>query len=109
MKLVIVSTFWNAEKLVSKCIESLKNQYYTNFVAYFVDDMSTDNSFDVAKKTIGGDDRFILIKNEEKKYKTKLYSIAQKYHTGYRKCPVFYSGYVTQERIDEIKGYMELR
>lgn len=71
MKLVIVSTFWNAEKFVSKCIESLKNQYYTNFVAYFVDDMSTDNSFEVAKKTIGGDDRFILIKNEEKKYKTK--------------------------------------
>lgn len=71
MKLVIVSTFWNAERFVPKCIESLKNQYYTNFVAYFIDDMSTDNSFDVAKKTIGDDERFILIKNEEKKYKTK--------------------------------------
>lgn len=71
MKLVIVSTFWNAERFVPKCIESLKNQYYTNFVAYFIDDMSTDNSFEVAKKTIGNDERFILIKNEEKKYKTK--------------------------------------
>lgn len=71
MKLIIVSTFWNAEKHVSKCIESLKNQYYTNFTAYFIDDMSTDNSYEVAKKTIGDDERFILIKNETKKYKTK--------------------------------------
>lgn len=71
MKLIIVSTFWNAEKYVNKCIESLKNQYYTNFTAYFVDDMSTDNSYNVAKNAVGDDDRFVLIKNSEKKYKTK--------------------------------------
>lgn len=71
MKLVIVSTFWNAEKYVSKCIDSLKKQYYSNFVAYFVDDMSSDNSYNVAKKAIGNDDRFVLIKNTIKKYKTK--------------------------------------
>lgn len=71
MKLVIVSTFWNAGKYVSECIESLKKQYYTNFSAYFIDDMSTDDSYEIAKKTIGNDERFILIKNTEKKYKTK--------------------------------------
>jgi len=71
MKLVIVSTFWNSEKFVSDCIKSLKNQYYTNFVSYMIDDMSTDKSYDVAKKEIGDDERFILIKNTEKKYKTK--------------------------------------
>jgi len=71
MKLVIVSTFWNSEKHVSECIKSLKSQYYTNFVAYFIDDVSTDNSYDVAKNSINGDDRFILIRNTEKKYKTK--------------------------------------
>ena len=66
MKLIIVSTFWNAEKYVNKCIESLKNQYYTNFTAYFVDDMSTDNSYNVAKNAVGDDDRFVLIKNSLK-------------------------------------------
>jgi glycosyltransferase involved in cell wall biosynthesis len=71
MKIVVVSPFWNAEKFVANSINSLKNQYYTNFVAYYIDDMSTDNSFEVAKKSIGDDERFILIKNEEKKYKTK--------------------------------------
>ena len=71
MKLVIVSTFWNSENFVSDCIKSLKNQYYTNFVSYMIDDMSTDKSYDVAKQEIGDDERFILIKNTEKKYKTK--------------------------------------
>lgn len=71
MKLVLVSTFWNSGKYVKDCIESIKGQYYTNFVSYFIDDMSTDDSFEIAKSTIGDDDRFILIKNYEKKYKTK--------------------------------------
>ena len=71
MKLVIVSTFWNSEKYVADCINSIKNQYYGEFVAYMVDDMSTDNSYNVALETINGDERFILIKNTEKKYKTK--------------------------------------
>lgn len=71
MKLVTISTFWNCEEYVQECIQSLKNQYYTDFIAYFIDDVSTDNSFEIAKKTIGDDKRFILIKNTEKKYKTK--------------------------------------
>jgi len=70
MNLIIVSPFWNSSELTKKCIESLKSQYYTNFKAYFIDDVSTDNSYDVAKETIGDDDRFILIKNTVKKHKT---------------------------------------
>ncbi len=71
MKLVIVSTFWNSEEYVADCIKSIKNQYYSEFVVYMIDDMSTDNSYDVALEAIDGDERFILIKNIEKKYKTK--------------------------------------
>lgn len=71
MKLVLVSTFWNAGNHVKNSIESIKNQYYTNFISYFIDDMSTDDSYEIAKKAIGNDERFILIKNKEKKYKTK--------------------------------------
>ena len=71
MKLILVSTFWNAGNHVRNSINSIKNQYYTNFVSYFIDDMSTDNSYEIAEKTIDNDERFILIKNTEKKYKTK--------------------------------------
>jgi len=71
MKIVTVSTFWNCEKYVVDCINSLKSQHYTKFVSYFIDDMSTDNSYEAAKNAIGNDSRFVLIKNTEKKYKTK--------------------------------------
>ena len=71
MKIITISTFWNCEKYVKECIQSLKNQYYTNFTSYFIDDMSTDNSYEVAKNAIGDDKRFILIKNNTKKNKTK--------------------------------------
>ena len=72
MNLIIVSPFWNSPELTKKCIESLKSQYYTSFKAYFIDDISTDNSYDVAKKTIGDDNRFVLIKNTIKKHKTNM-------------------------------------
>jgi glycosyltransferase involved in cell wall biosynthesis len=71
MKLVIVSTFWNSEKFIEDCIKSIKNQYFTNYIAYFIDDMSTDNSYEIAKSVIGNDDRFRLIKNNTKKFKAK--------------------------------------
>lgn len=71
MKIVIVSTFWNSERYITDCINSLKSQNYTDFVAYFIDDMSIDNSYNVAKDLVEGDERFILIRNTEKKYKTK--------------------------------------
>lgn len=71
MNLFIVSTFWNCEKYIAQCIKSIKRQYYTNFTAYFIDDKSTDDSYNVAKNAIGDDKRFILIKNDVKKYKTK--------------------------------------
>jgi glycosyltransferase involved in cell wall biosynthesis len=69
--IIIVSTFWNAGKYVKESIESLKEQTYNNFISYFIDDMSTDNSYEIAKNTIGNDSRFVLIKNTKKKYKTK--------------------------------------
>lgn len=71
MKLVVVSTFWNAEKFIEDCINSIKNQYSTNYIAYIIDDLSTDNSYEIAKKTIGDDDRFVLVKNNIKKFKLK--------------------------------------
>jgi glycosyltransferase involved in cell wall biosynthesis len=71
MKLVVVSTFWNSEKFIEDCIKSIKSQYFTNYIAYFIDDMSTDNSYEIAKSIIGDDERFRLIKNNTKKFKTK--------------------------------------
>jgi glycosyltransferase involved in cell wall biosynthesis len=70
-KIVTVSAFWNSGKYTKECVESLKKQKHTNFISYFIDDMSTDNSYEMVKNAIGDDDRFVLIKNTKKKYKTK--------------------------------------
>lgn len=67
----IISCFWNASNYVSKCIDSVKSQTFKNYKMFLIDDMSTDNSKDVVKKLIDGDDRFILIENTEKKFKLK--------------------------------------
>jgi len=70
-KLVIISPFWNCEQYIEDNINTLKKQTYKNFICYFIDDVSTDNSYERAKKAIGDDQRFVLVKNEYKKFKTK--------------------------------------
>lgn len=73
MKLVILSTGWNIQNYVGEYIDSIKSQTYTDFIVYLIDDVSTDNTFETAQKYIGNDYRFILIKNTEKKWKTKSF------------------------------------
>jgi glycosyltransferase involved in cell wall biosynthesis len=66
-----VSCFWNAENYIKNCIRTLKSQKDDNFEVYLIDDMSTDNSVEVIKKLIDGDNRFKLVVNTEKKFKLR--------------------------------------
>ena len=68
--MVIITTFYNAEEYIERCIGSIIAQKYADFKCYLIDDMSTDSSVSKAKQMINGDDRFVLIVNSEKKYKT---------------------------------------
>ena len=68
IKYKIITPFYNAEKWIGKCIDSVKSQDYENFDCILIDDMSTDESCKIINKKIMGDSRFTLIKNKEKKY-----------------------------------------
>ena len=68
MELNIVTPLYNVEKWIENAIKSVKAQDYKNFRHVIIDDMSTDASAEVIKKTIGADDRFIFIENTEKKF-----------------------------------------
>ena len=68
LKFKIVVPFFNCEKWIKKCIDSVKKQKYKNFECLLVDDASTDMSVEIVKKEISGDSRFNLIQNEDKKY-----------------------------------------
>ena len=48
-KIKSISPFYNAEKFIDKCINSVLTQSYDNFDALFIDDCSTDGSFEVMK------------------------------------------------------------
>lgn len=50
--ILIVSPFYNCENYISNCILSVAQQDYENYVHVLIDDCSTDNSFEVAKRTI---------------------------------------------------------
>jgi len=67
-ELKIVIPFYNAEKWLPKCIKSLKLQDYEHFECFLVDDMSSDNSYNTAKRAMGPDKRFKLTKNRKKRY-----------------------------------------
>lgn len=67
----IISCFWNASKYIEKCINSIKSQTFSNYKVFLVDDMSTDDTVKIIESLIDGDDRFILIKNDEKKFKLR--------------------------------------
>lgn len=72
-RMMIISPFYNAGIYINKCIQSVASQDYENYFHILIDDMSDDNSLEIAQKTIDSlpeniKDRFILIKNENKKW-----------------------------------------
>jgi glycosyltransferase involved in cell wall biosynthesis len=72
-KIVVLTTVFNCEKWIKKCIDSIKSQKVTNFECYLLDDMSTDNSVEKAKEAIGDDTRFNIISNTKKYYQVGNY------------------------------------
>lgn len=71
--MIIVTTLYNAEDYIERCIGSLMGQNYKDFTCYITDDMSTDKSVEKAKAMIGNDERFIIIENKEKFYQPGNY------------------------------------
>ncbi|AXP79472.1 Putative glycosyltransferase EpsH [Mariniflexile rhizosphaerae] len=45
----IIITFYNEEKLLARCLESVKNQIYKNLEVVLINDGSTDNSLQIAE------------------------------------------------------------
>ena len=71
--MIVLTTTYNCENFIEKSLLSIMSQRFRDFKCYITDDMSTDNTVGVIKKTILGDDRFILIENKEKMYQPGNY------------------------------------
>jgi len=64
MKFSIIIPFYNSEKWVSKCIDSVLNQTYKNYELILIDDISTDNTYNEILKY---KDKAKIIKNKSKR------------------------------------------
>lgn len=67
MKFSILIANYNNGKYFEDCYNSIISQTYHNWEAIIVDDGSTDNSAEVIKNLIKGDDRFKMFENESNK------------------------------------------
>lgn len=59
----IIVPVYNVEPYVGQCVRSLREQTYKNIEVIMVDDGSTDNSYEVCRAAIDGDERFNLLRN----------------------------------------------
>lgn len=71
--MIILTTTYNCENYIEKCLKSIMSQTHDKFICYITDDLSTDNTVNVVKQLISHDPRFILIENEEKMYQCGNY------------------------------------
>jgi hypothetical protein len=62
-KFIIISTVYNKGKFVGYNVNSLKQQSYTNFIAAYGYDKSTDDSLSHLESAVGSDERFIIHNN----------------------------------------------
>ena len=70
-KVVFISPMYNASSHINDLIDSIKEQKNPNWEHIIIDDMSTDNSFELTNQLVGDDKRFKIIKNTEKCYALK--------------------------------------
>lgn len=63
-KFAIIIPNYNYEQTIEKCLTSILDQTYKNFEIIFVDDMSTDNSVEVAKRLLKPPHKVIELKQK---------------------------------------------
>ena len=60
----VVIPIYKTEKYIQDCLESLLRQSHKNLSVVLVNDGSTDNSVEIAKRYVEKDERFVLIDKE---------------------------------------------
>lgn len=72
-KFKIITPSYNNEDWVEYNLASVLNQTYTNYEVLYIDDASTDQTYEKVKSLVGGDSRFNIVKRLENKGATYNY------------------------------------
>lgn len=65
-KISIIIPAYNEEKNITRCLDSVLNQTFTDFEAICIDDRSTDSTFEILKNYSEKDSRIVPLKNTGK-------------------------------------------
>ena len=60
-KVQIIVPVYNAQEYLRKCLDSLKEQKFTDWEAIIIDDASSDSSADIIKEYQNSDGRFTYV------------------------------------------------
>lgn len=71
--MIILTTTFNCEKYIERCLFSIMSQSFKDFKCYITDDVSTDGTVQKIKSAIKDDNRFVLIENHTKFYQPGNY------------------------------------
>ncbi len=63
----VIVPAYNVEKYLKQCLDSIKQQTYTDFEVIIVDDCSTDNSVNIIQDYVNQDRRFKLVQQSKNK------------------------------------------
>jgi len=61
----IIIPVYNGEEYLKPCLDSVKNQSFTNWQALVIDDASSDGSADIVRAYAAEDPRFVLVQQEK--------------------------------------------
>ena len=64
MRFSVIIPNYNNAQYINRCLESVITQTFTDFEIIFVDDMSTDNSVELARKNLRPQDKLIINKSK---------------------------------------------
>lgn len=81
MKVSVVISTYNGEEFINECLDSILNQTLSDFEVIIVDDMSKDNTINIAYKYEEKDKRFHVYKNSIHNHSCAL-NIGLKYAQG---------------------------
>ncbi len=73
----IIVNCYNGEKYLKQCIQSIFNQNYKNWEIVFVDNCSTDKSFDILNTFNNSKINYFYIKNNISLYKARNYALTK--------------------------------
>ncbi len=63
-KISVLMGIYNCADTLEQAVQSIQDQTYTNWELILCDDGSSDNTYAVARKLAGADNRIVLLKNE---------------------------------------------